>query len=63
MILYNTKILCYGLTESLSGEKIYYSFDELKAAIGGYIKYYNEERIKERLGWMRPVQYRLAKAA
>ena len=27
--------------------KIYYSFDELKAAIDSYIKYYNEERIKE----------------
>ena len=24
-----------------------------------YIKYYNEKRIKEKLGWMSPVQYRL----
>ncbi|MBO5470476.1 MAG: IS3 family transposase, partial [Lachnospiraceae bacterium] len=23
------------------------------------IKYYNEKRIKEKLGWMSPVQYRL----
>ena len=42
--------------------KIYYSFDELKTAIDSYIKYYNKERIKERLGWKSPVQYRLAKA-
>ncbi|MBQ2611072.1 IS3 family transposase [bacterium] len=37
----------------------YYSFDELKQAIEKYIKYYNERRIKEKLGWMSPVQYRL----
>mgnify|MGYP004664819449 CR=1 FL=1 len=35
----------------------YYSFDELKEAIEKYIKYYNEKRIKEKLGWMSPVQY------
>ena len=38
---------------------IYYSFDELKDAIEKYIKYYNEQRIKEKLGWMSPVEYRL----
>ncbi len=37
----------------------YYSFDELKEAIERYIKYYNEKRIKEKLGWMSPVEYRL----
>ena len=37
----------------------YYSFDELKNAIERYIKYYNEKRIKEKLGWLSPVQYRL----
>lgn len=37
----------------------YYSFDELKESIERYIKYYNEKRIKEKLGWMSPVQYRL----
>ena len=36
----------------------YYSFGELKEAIEKYIKYYNEKRIKEKLGWMSPVQYR-----
>lgn len=38
----------------------YYSFDELKDAIGKYIQYYNEKRIKEKLGWMSPVEYRLS---
>lgn len=38
---------------------VYYSFEELKEAIEKYIKYYNEQRIKERLGWMSPVEYRL----
>lgn len=38
---------------------VYYSFDELKDAIEKYIKYYNEQRIKEKLGWMSPVEYRL----
>ena len=38
---------------------IYYSYEQLKSAIEKYIKYYNEKRIKERLGWMSPVEYRL----
>ena len=42
---------------------IYYSYEELKKAIEEYIKYYNEQRIKERLGWMSPVQYRLSLTA
>lgn len=37
---------------------VYYSYEELKSAIERYIKYYNEQRIKEKLGWMSPVQYR-----
>lgn len=37
---------------------VYYSYEELKTAIEKYIKYYNEKRIKERLGWLSPVQYR-----
>lgn len=45
----------YGIT--------YYSFDELKEAIEKYIVYYNEKRIKERLGWMSPVEYRLSALA
>ena len=42
----------YGVT--------YYSYKELKGAIERYIKYYNERRIKEKLGWKSPVQYRLS---
>lgn len=37
----------------------YYSYEELKISIEKYIKYYNEQRIKEKLGWMSPVEYRL----
>lgn len=39
---------------------IYYSYEQLKEAIDQYIKYYNEKRIKEKLGWMSPVEYRLS---
>ena len=39
---------------------IYYSYEELKAAIERYIKYYNEQKNqKEKLGWKSPVQYRI----
>ena len=45
-------------------QEIYYgttynSYRELKLAIEKYIKYYNEERIKEKLGWLSPKQYRI----
>lgn len=40
--------------------EIYYSYDELKKAIDNYIEYYNNQRIKEKLGWMSPVEYRLS---
>lgn len=36
-----------------------YSYEELKSAIEQYVKYYNEYGIKEKLGWMSSVQYRL----
>ena len=39
---------------------VYYSFEELKSKIEKFINYYNETRIKEKLGWMSPVQYRLS---
>lgn len=41
----------------------YYSFGELETAIDNYITYYNTGRIKEKLGWMSPVEYRLMKQA
>jgi len=37
-----------------------YRYEELKSEIERYIKYYNEQRIKEKLGWMSPVQYRFS---
>jgi len=38
---------------------VYYSYEELKSEIERYIKYYNEKRIKQKLGWLSPVQYRI----
>ena len=43
--------------------QVYYSFIELKESIERYIVYYNERRIKQKLGWMSPVEYRLHSAA
>lgn len=37
---------------------VYYSYEDLREAIEKYIKYYNEKRIKAKLGWMSPVEYR-----
>ncbi|MBQ8039868.1 MAG: IS3 family transposase [Lachnospiraceae bacterium] len=42
---------------------VYYSYEELKLAIEKYIVYYNEYRIKQKLNWMSPVEYRLSLAA
>lgn len=42
---------------------VYYSYDELSNAIEKYIKYYNHQRIKEKLSWMSPVEYRLSQVA
>lgn len=36
----------------------FYSYEYLKQAIEDYIKYYNEERIKEKLGYLSLVEYR-----
>lgn len=38
------------------------SYDELKQALEKYIKWYNEDRIKEKLNGMSPVMYRLHSA-
>ena len=37
----------------------YTSFDELKRNIAQWIEYYNTKRIKQKLGWLSPVEYRL----
>ena len=49
-------------------QEIYYgntfkSFNELKRCIEKYIRYYNEERIKVKLGYLSPVEYRKLNAA
>ncbi len=41
----------------------FYSYDELKTTIENYIIYYNTKRIKEKLNWLSPVDYRLANTA
>lgn len=38
------------------------SYDELKQALEKYIKWYNEDRIKEKLNGLSPVEYRLRSA-
>ena len=39
--------------------KVYYSYEELEQAITKYIDYYNNKRIKQKLGFLSPVDYRL----
>ena len=41
----------------------YKSYEQLKQSIEMYIEYYNEERIKEKLGYLSPVEYRRRNAA
>lgn len=38
---------------------VYNSYEELKSAIERFVKYYNEQRIKQSLRWMSPIEYRL----
>ncbi|ELD0416196.1 IS3 family transposase, partial [Escherichia coli] len=47
---------CYYLNE-------YKNVEDLKRDIIDYINYYNQLRIKEKLGGLSPVQYRLSQAA
>ena len=39
---------------------LYHSFDELKAVIEQYIVYYNTKRMKKKLNWLSPVEFRKA---
>lgn len=39
--------------------KVYHGYEELEDAIIKYIDYYNNKRIKQKLGWLSPVKYRL----
>ena len=47
----------------MSYGRIYTSFDELKSNIEQWIEYYNTKRIRQKLGWLSPVEYRLTNAA
>ena len=55
---------CEGLFGRLKNEFFYYrdwsgvSIEEFAARLEEYLRYYNEERLKESLGWMSPNQYR-----
>ncbi|GAA3252979.1 hypothetical protein GCM10017706_26440 [Lactococcus lactis subsp. hordniae] len=40
--------------------RIFNSYEELEQAIFIWIEYYNTKRIKKKLNWMSPIQYRLA---
>jgi len=46
------------LKQEIYHGNIYRSFEELETKINWFINYYNNERSKERLGYMSPVQYR-----
>jgi len=46
------------LKQEIFHGEIYRSFDELKTAIDDYIYYYNNKRMKKKLNWQSPVQFR-----
>ena len=37
---------------------VYHSYEAWEQAIHNYIRYYNEDRIKEKLGYLSPVEYK-----
>ncbi|MDU5416981.1 IS3 family transposase [Peptoniphilus harei] len=43
--------------------KKFYSYEELKETIEEYIDYYNKDRIKEKLGYLSPIEFRKKNAA
>ena len=51
------------LKQEIYYSRTYTSFDELKRNIEQWIEYYNTKRIKQKLGWLSPVEYRLTNAA
>ncbi|MBF1764185.1 MAG: IS3 family transposase [Veillonella sp.] len=51
------------LKQEMYYDNTFHSYDELKMAIENYIMYYNTKRIKEKLNWLSPVDYRLATTA
>ena len=61
----NSPMECFFgiLKQEIYYGKTFKSFNELKKTIEEYIKYYNEDRIKEKLGYLSPVEYRIINAA
>ncbi|WP_170999138.1 IS3 family transposase [Veillonella tobetsuensis] len=51
------------LKQEMYYDNTFQSYDELKMAIENYIMYYNTKRIKKRLNWLSPIDYRLATTA
>lgn len=49
------------LKQEMYHGKIYKSSDELKQTIEKYIYYYNHSRMKEKLGWKSPIEFRKEK--
>lgn len=47
------------IKQEMYNKKVFYSYEELEQAIIEYIYYYNHKRIKEKLNFMSPVEYRL----
>lgn len=47
------------IKQEMYNKRVFYSFEELEKVIIEYIDYYNNRRIKEKLGFMSPVEYRL----
>ncbi len=60
-ILENAKTSVYpmGFATCVMGDEWGRTLLSLSPSPFVFIKYYNEKRIKEKLGWMSPVQYRL----
>ena len=51
------------LKQEIYHGKKFYSYKELKETIEEYIEYYNKDRIKEKLGYLSPIEYREKNAA
>lgn len=51
------------LKQEIYYSKKFYSYEELKETIEEYIEYYNKDMIKEKLGYLSPIEYREKNAA
>ena len=60
MDLYNLEIISFSISPTPSAESI---LSVQQQSIENYIMYYNTKRIKERLNWLSPIDYRLATTA